>query len=76
MLFNHKSQSTVATKLVDFLKTTMTDLTDADNAYENLGIKLVLRSFINVAQHKRTSDDDILNQSILLYTLVLVFSDF
>lgn len=35
MLFNHKSQSTVATKLVDFLKTTMTDLTDADNAYEN-----------------------------------------
>ena len=35
MLLNHKSQSTVATKLVDFLKTTMTDLTDADNAYEN-----------------------------------------
>ncbi|CAL6323499.1 unnamed protein product [Bathycoccus prasinos] len=64
MLSNHKSQSTVATKLVDFLKTTMTDLTDADNAYENqvsgdkVGPQVIYKYVLKTTTTTTGSDDD------------------
>ena len=76
MLFNHKSQSTVATKLVDFLKTTMTDLTDADNAYENqsggsqLGPQVIYKYVVKTTTTTTTTgsdDDDIEPIDIALY---------
>jgi len=78
MLFNHKSQSTVATKLVDFLKTTMTDLTDADNAYENqsggsqLGPQVIYKYVLKTTTTTTTTttgsdDDDIEPIDIALY---------
>ena len=72
MLFNHKSQSTVATKLVDFLKTTMTDLTDADNAYENqsggsqLGPQVIYKYVLKTTT-TGSDDDDIEPIDIALY---------
>ncbi|CAL6321225.1 unnamed protein product [Bathycoccus prasinos] len=73
MLFNHKSQSTVATKLVDFLKTTMTDLTDADNAYENqsggsqLGPQVIYKYVLKTTTTTGSDDDDIEPIDIALY---------
>lgn len=76
MLFNHKSQSTVATKLVDFLKTTMTDLTDADNAYENqvsgdqVGPQVIYKYVVKTTTTTTTTgsdDDDIEPIDIALY---------
>jgi hypothetical protein len=76
MVFNHKSQSTVATKLVDFLKTTMTDLTDADNAYENqsggsqLGPQVIYKYVLKTTTTTTTTgsdDDDIEPIDIALY---------
>ena len=73
MLFNHKSQSTVATKLVDFLKTTMTDLTDADNAYENqvsgdqVGPQVIYKYVVKTTTTTGSDDDDIEPIDIALY---------
>ena len=73
MLLNHKSQSTVATKLVDFLKTTMTDLTDADNAYENqsggsqLGPQVIYKYVLKTTTTTGSDDDDIEPIDIALY---------
>ena len=76
MLFNHKSQSTVATKLVDFLKTTMTDLTDADNADENqvsgdqVGPQVIYKYVVKTTTTTTTTgsdDDDIEPIDIALY---------
>ena len=65
MLFNHKSQSTVATKLVDFLKTTMTDLNDADKAYENqvsgsqVGPQVIYKYVLKTTTATGSDDDDL-----------------
>ena len=79
MLENHKSQSTVATKLVDFLKTTMTDLTDADMAYENqvsgdqVGPQVIYKYVVKTTTTTTTTtttgsdDDDIEPIDIALY---------
>ena len=73
MLSNHKSQSTVATKLVDFLKTTMTDLTDADNAYENqvsgdkVGPQVIYKYVLKTTTTTGSDDDDIEPIDIALY---------
>jgi len=77
MLFNHKSQSTVAMKLVDFLKTTMTDLTDADMAYENqvsgdqVGPQVIYKYVVKTTTTTTTTgsdDDDIEPIDIALLT--------
>ena len=73
MLFNHKSQSTVAMKLVDFLKTTMTDLTDADMAYENqvsgdqVGPQVIYKYVVKTTTTTGSDDDDIEPIDIALY---------
>ena len=74
MLENHKSQSTVATKLVDFLKTTMTDLTDADMAYENqvsgeqVGPQVIYKYVVKTTTTTGSDDDDIEPIDIALLT--------
>lgn len=77
MLENHKSQSTVATKLVAFLKTTMTDLTDADMAYENqvsgdqVGPQVIYKYVVKTTTTTTTTgsdDDDIEPIDIALLT--------
>jgi len=75
MLLNHKkSQSTVAMKLVDFLKTTMTDLTYADMAYENqvsgdqVGPQVIYKYVVKTTTTTGSDDDDIEPIDIALYS--------
>ena len=75
MLENHKSQSTVATKLVAFLKTTMTDLTYADMAYENqvsgeqVGPEVIYKYVVKTTTTTGSDDDDIEPIDIALFSL-------
>ena len=61
-------------KLVDFLKTTMTDLTDADEAYENqvsgdqVGAQVIYKYVVKTTTTTGSDDDDIEPIDIALLT--------